>query len=331
MGINLRFSPLEWDGAAKALTMGTAITGFDLNGSYTTGINISGACTTAINVSAVQTNETGLDATAVLQHGTYSNALAYGTQTNFLIMKMLHITGAATGTYIFGDVNRIDTSADSTGYIHVGYNYLSVAHALANGYATRSRLSISDDCELGEQVSCLATIDVGAHTITGTGNMRAGLFELNIAAGAAIATECHCIEVRPLIAENIVGVTAGIRININCSSANYVDYGLDICSMSNNQTAAIRILATPASNALATGIWIEGADSSTSTITDAVSFVGNITNVLRFDATDGGSGANTSGKAQTQATESDAAIRVDVNGTAYYIPLFNAGHTTASW
>ena len=286
----------------------------------TNGIEISAACTTAINVSTAQTDETGLTAAALLQHGSYSVALDYGTQADFLIMKSMHITGAATGTYIFGDVNRVDTSADSTGYIHVGYNYLSVGHALANGYATRSRLEITDDCELGEQVACLATMEIGAHTLSGSGDLRAGLFELNIAAGAVVATEAHCVEIRPLVAENVAGVTSGIRVNINCSSPNYVDYGIDIRSMSAQQTAAIRILSTPNADALPVGIHIEGQSSTTSVITHAISLVGTITNALHFAETDGSQAALTMGTYNSGYDETPiASIKVDMNGTAGYI------------
>jgi len=289
-------------------------------GTVTNGLHISGACTTAINVSTVQTDETGLTAAALLQHGSYSTGLAYGTQADFLIMKSMHITGAATGTYIFGDVNRIDTSADSTGYIHVGYNYLSVGHALANGYATRSRLAITDDCELGEQVACLATMEIGAHTLSGAGDLRAGLFELNIAAGAVVATEAHCVEIRPLVAENVAGITSGIRVNINCSSPNYVDFGIDIRSMSSQQTAAMRILATPASDALPVGIHIEGQSSTTSTITHAISLVGTITNALHFNETDGSQAALTMGTYNSGYDQTPiASIKIDMNGTAGYI------------
>ena len=275
----------------------------------------------AITISEIQADETGLDAAAAFQHGTYSTALAYGTQTDHLVMKSMHVSAAATDKYVFGDINRITTSAASTGYMMAGYNYLSVGHDLVNGYATRSRLEITATCEIGEQVACLATATVAASaTLTGSGNVRAGLFELNIGASAAIATECHCIEVRPLIASNIVGVTAGIRINVNCSSVNYLDYGLDIRSMSAQQTAAIRILATPDTNALACAIHIEGQDSSTSTVTNAICLVGTVTNVLDFAETNGSQGACTVGTYNSGYDETPiACFKVDMAGTAGYV------------
>jgi hypothetical protein len=253
--------------------------------SGTNGLLLAGAYTDgAINVSAAQTTALGLDTAAISQHGTYSTALAYGTQSgsgNHLVLKCMHVTVAATGVYVFGDVNYIATSATSTGYIHVAYNYLSVGHNLANGYATRSRIAITASCTPGEQVSCLATLEISASTVIAAGSaLRAGLFELNIGAGATVAQETHCIEVRPLIAANVAGVTSGIRININCSSANYVDYGLDIRSMSHNQTAAIRIFATPASAELKCGIHIEGQHSSTSVVTAAIKLAGRVLYLL---------------------------------------------------
>ena len=313
------------DGAISAAGLLTA----------TGGVDVAGVNTTAINVSVAQTDETGLDAAAVFQHGTYSNGLAYGAQAAHLILKSTHISASTTGaTYVFGDINMITTSDDSLGYMNVSYDYLSIGHNLVNGWATRGRVDITATSELGEMSGLLGTLDVAASTVitaNGAAVLAAAILDLQVNTGATVAQEVTCLEVRPHIKADIVGVSSGIRININCSSVNYVDYGLDIRSMSANQTAAIRILATPASDALATAIWIEGSDGTTSTITDGVSFAGNVTNVLRFDAVDGGSGASTSAACDTDGQDSDAAIRVDVNGTAYYIPLFNADHTSTSW
>lgn len=55
------------------------------------------------------------------------------------------------------------------------------------------------------------------------------------------------------------------------------------------------------------------------------------TNLFHFTADDGTTCAKTAGKCDTDGQDSDAAIRVDLAGTPYYIPLFNAAHTTASW
>ena len=322
------------DGIVIAAT--TPVDGLEISSvSSANGINLSGANECAINVSVAQADETGLDEAAVFKHGTYSNALAYGAQTAHLILKSTSITASTTGaTYVFGDINRITTSAASLGYMNVSYDYLSVGHDLVNGWATRGRVDITASSTLGEMSALLGTLDVAASTViaaNGAAVLAAGILDLQVNTGATIAQEVAVLEVRPHIGANIAGSSAGIRVNVNCSSVNYLDFGIDIRSMSAQQTAAMRILATPDTNALAVGIHFEGQDSSTSVITNAMSFVGGITNVLDFEKGDTGDGCSTSAYCDTNGQDSDGAIRIDVNGTPYYIAIWNAGHTSTSW
>lgn len=311
----------------------TLTAGVQIDIGCTAGINIAGACTTAINVSGVQTDETGLTAACLFQHGVYGTPLVYGTQTANLVLKSTCITAAAgSALYVFGDINRITTSAASAGYINVAYDYLSVGHDLVNGWATRGRVDITAGCALGEQSAILGTLDVAAVAVTATGAavLAAGILDLQVTAAATIAQEVTCLEIRPRIRADIAGVSSGIRININCEQTNYVDYGLDIRSMSAQQTAAIRILATPDTNALACGIHLEGQDSSTSAITNAVSLVGTITNVLDFDENDGSQGAKVV-QATMDGDVADALLKIDIAGTPYYVPAFNAAGITGEW
>jgi len=290
-------------------------------------INISRKSSNAINVSVVQDDETGLDETAVFKHGTYSTALAYGSQTDHMVFKSMHVTAAATAAkWVFGDVNYIETSADSIGYIDVGYNYLSVGHNLVNGFASRGRVAVTAACTLGEHCGVLGTMEIGAYAIdkTGSATLSAGIFDTEVTAGATVKQEVTCLEIRPRIRANIEGSSCGIRINIHCSSTNYVNYGLDIRSMSAQQTAAIRILATPTSDALPCGLHIEGQSSSTSTVTNAISLAGIVTNVLDFASTDGTNGAarGTWSSCGT-TTQPDGYIKVDVGGNTMYAYLWN--------
>ena len=308
---------------------GSGTNGINISEAYTNGINISdngctnginvtAACTTAINISAVQTDETGLDASCVFSHGTYSTALAYGTQTKYLILKGMHITVAATATAVMGDVNYITVSADSTGYVYAGYNYLSVGFDLVNGYATRSRLAITDTCILGEQASCIATLEIAASktiTATGAATLSAGIFDTEILAGAAVAQAVTCLEIRPRIRANVVGETSAIRININCTAANYVDYGLNIVSMSTNQTAAMRVYSN--SQALPVGLLLHGDSSSLSgTITAAIEVKGTGSFVFDFDDAENGSVDATTTKYVTTAA-GHILVKMQDGGTAY--------------
>ena len=303
------------------LTFGDAITDeLTVNGKLV----LAGATTTAINVSVAQLDETGLGASAVFQHGSYSTALAYGTQTDHLILKCTNITAGATAVYVFGDINRITTSADSTGYMNPSYGYLSVGHDLVNGWAVRGRVDITDTCEIGEVAGLLGTVDVAASkTVTQTGGppLAGAILSATINAGAAVEQEVMCLEIRPLIKSNIAGSSAGIRVNVNCSSTNYLDYGIDIRSMSSNQTAAMRILATPASDALPNAIYIEGQDSTTSVVTNAISLAGAITNVIDFAEEDGSQGATiATGTVGSQTHK----IAVDIAGTMRYLVAYDA-------
>jgi len=295
-------------------------------GACTTGINISGACTTAINVSAVQTDETGLEVACLFQHGAYSTALAYGTQTAHLIMNQMHISAAATGVYVFGHINRITTSAVSTGYMNVSYDYLSVGHNLVNGWATRGRVDITETSQLGEMAALLGTLDVAANkavTATGAATLSACILDTQVNAGATVAQEVTCLEVRPHIKANIAGSSCGIRININCSSVNYVDFGLDIRSMSAQQTAAIRILATPASDSLPCGIHIEGQNSSSSWVTSAMKLAGRVAYLVDFTDMEG-EGVTYAYDKGNEATSIAGAIRIkDSDGSTKYINVWS--------
>jgi len=55
-------------------------------------------------------------------------------------------------------------------------------------------------------------------------------------------------------------------------------------------------------------------------------------NLLHFtNANDGYTCVKTDGACNTDGVNSDGAIRIDVAGTAYFIPIFSAGNTTNSW
>ena len=169
-----------------------------------------------------------------------------------------------------------------------------------------------------------ADIDAGANiaaskviTVTGGAVIAAGLLELSVEAGASIEQESTCLEIRPRIGANVAGSTSGIRINVNCSTANYLDYGLDIRSMSSNQTAAMRILATPDTAALATGILLEGQDTSTSVITNAFEINGGNTNLFKFGDEDGSQAITTD--TNTPGTAATHKIKCVAGSTTFYL------------
>lgn len=73
-------------------------------------------------------------------------------------------------------------------------------------------------------------------------------------------------------------------------------------------------------------------DSDLGTWTNGLSFNGNVTNVLDFESSDGTNGAKTSVGANqyaiTAPTTADGLIKVDIAGTSYWIPVFDADSVT---
>lgn len=76
------------------------------------------------------------------------------------------------------------------------------------------------------------------------------------------------------------------------------------------------------------GLYLHGAG----TITNGVSFAGTVTNAFDFASDDGTNGAKVADFAGAiTVDDADAAIKIDINGTAYYIPAFVAGDVSSSW
>ena len=124
-----------------------------------------------------------------------------------------------------------------------------------------------------------------------------------------------CLEIRPRIRANVAGETSAIRININCTAANYVDYGLNIVSMSTNQTAAMRVYSN--SQALPVGLLLHGDSSSLSgTITAAIEVKGTGSFVFDFDDAENGWVDATTTKYSTTAA-GHILVKMQDGGTAY--------------
>ena len=282
-----------------------------------------GDVATSINVTGTPTGD-GLDAAAVMQHGSYSTAIAHGTQTAHLVLNTNNITVDTGAYYVFGSIDKITTSDDSTGYMNPSYGFLSVGHNLVNGWAVRGRVDITDTCEIGEMAGLLGTMEVTASKVitqTGAPSLAAAILSATIGASATVEQEVMCLEIRPLIKANIAGSSAGIRVNVNCSSANYLDYGIDIRSMSANQTAAMRVLFTGASASLPAAIVLEGQTSSTSVITSGITMQGSTTYFADFN-TSVDAAPFTKNSTKKSGTCSGWISVLDQDGTIGYVNVY---------
>ena len=273
-----------------------------------------GVFASGINVSSVQTGKTGLDNAAAYKHGTYSTALAYGTQTDHLILKSMHVTGAATGKYIMGDVNYITTSAASTGYIMVGYDYLSIGHNLGWSVARRSRVNVTATAKLGEIACVQGSMEVSAGTITSesaSANISGLYGRLEIAAAATVSMQaCAIYADASYVGANVVGETNGCKVY--CGSGTYVDYGFNMHCISNNMTAAYNIEVSDHA-VLPVGINFERTTA------------GSITQAFRFSAAT--VTPIVTNAADVAGTNTSHAIKLLIGTTQYYIPVYD----TLSW
>ena len=68
------------------------------------------------------------------------------------------------------------------------------------------------------------------------------------------------------------------------------------------------------------GLYLHGAG----TITNGVSFAGTVTNALDFATADGVNGAKVAATAGAVANTFQALVKIDIAGTAYYIPAWTA-------
>ena len=256
-------------------------TGINISSGCTTGINISGANTTAINVSAVQTDETGLNGACILKHGTYSTAIAYGTQTDHLVLTSMHITAGATGKYVIGSFLGVDTSATSTGYFIGNYNYLTVNNTVGAAMGFYSEVDITATAALNGNVSgYYSEMIVNAGTITGAGKINGLLVEVSVTAGVTIAQEVHGIEVDMRgIKADVAGRTVGIKVTM-AGGSNYLDYGMQFSNCFDTATAVLDFDLTQGNTAC--GILMDSGVSYT--ITTGISLTGIITTGISITA-----------------------------------------------
>ena len=262
-----------------AATSGT--NGLLLAGAYTNAINISGTATSAINISTAQTDETGYTKSAVFQHGSHGTAIAYGTQTDHLVLHSTHITAGATGKYVIGKHMRIDTSAASTGHFFCNKNYITIAHQAGAVRGIYNQIDITATALLNENVQCIKCgIDVTAGTITGVGKIVGLTVEVDVIAGATVANVIHGIEVDMRdIDVDVAGETIGIKVTM-AGGSNYLDYGMQFSNCFDTATAVLDFDLTQGN--IACGILM---DSGAYTITTGVSFTGIYTTAISITGT----------------------------------------------
>ncbi len=74
-------------------------------------------------------------------------------------------------------------------------------------------------------------------------------------------------------------------------------------------------------------IWSVGGNA----ITNGINFTGTITHAFDFNSIDGSNGAKVTDAIGAGANAFQALVKIDINGTPYYIPAWNAGGVDDEW
>jgi hypothetical protein len=276
----------------------------------TTGINISIGCTTAMNIGTCTdgiiftgtVTEKCIDFGQVTLTGdSCNNAWSYGDGDG-AVTKVI-------ADYFF--VTRINyastTNPGSEVLTSCAFNKISVTTAhQANLDIQGIGMTIDIGKNVGYAHGIDVVVDVTASATTTTGSTYGGKFSLDFSSGTTMtypSTGYHGAAVFAQVTGT--GTYSGASVNIihaRKSGATTVQAALDIES----QTGAT----------ITSGIHLRGD--------------GNITNAIEFEDQDGSNGAKVV-QATMDGDVADALVRIDINGTAYYIPAFNAAGITGEF
>jgi hypothetical protein len=270
---------------------GTLTTGVELGGTHTTGVEFSGTFNKCINF-----------ANATLSAGSSNNLWSYGDAS----------VGAVSVTitdYWFPVRMNVASIANPTAEKLAALMFLKFATTTAH-QANLDIQGIGLTIDVGKNIGYAhgidVVVDISVSSTTTTGSTYGGKFTLDFSSGTTMtypSTGYHGAAVFAQVTGT--GTYSGASVNIihaRKSGATTVQAGLDIEA----QTGAT----------ITSGIHLRGA--------------GNITNAIEFEDQDGSNGAKVV-QATMDGDVADAIVRIDINGTAYYIPAFNAAGITGEF
>lgn len=298
----------NWSGTA---TNGILIQG---SGTMTNGIVITQACTSkGIVMGTTGSGGTTIDVGTVSGewHGVEISVMGdwAGEYANGIRCELEDTTGTA-GSMIAG---RFDVNAS--------FNCVAL-----NGM--NCTVQISDSITLGGRVAAgyVSLYGAAGKTLTRTANSIYGLFVQ------------HYLRSDPGAAENPAGeghstdhYNAGIGLSM--PSGSYCDYGIVIKGETNGTVAAI-LIGPHGTTTWESGIRFKNGSPSDSDltvsggVTSAIYFDVKcpVVNLVEWETTGYGTGCvDTSDAISTEGGPSSGAIKVDVSGAKYYIPIFAAG------
>ena len=223
--------------------LNSGVPGAQLTGRLDVITPVGGAPYTGINFSTAMTSAQGWDVGALIQHGSMSVPIAYGTiSAGDLVLMESSVSATATGQWVVGRVNQLTTAGTSTGYFLGDYTYLYVNHTVGAAIGYYSEIDVTATAALNGNVQCyFAELNVDAGTITGAGKLSGMTIEVDVEAGVTVAQPIYGIEVDMRgIKVDPVGQTAGIKIT-KAGGSNYLDHGLLFSNEFSNTTSVIEM------------------------------------------------------------------------------------------
>lgn len=288
------------------------------------------AFTTAIDV-AVACAGNALTTSAVFQHGSYSNAVAYAAEAAHLVLSSIHVSATpASGIYIFGHVVRLDTTENTgPGHFIPIYGYSDIGHNIGAVYTIRGRTDLDGTITVGQVASGYFQMNLGstAAISAGTGPSISGVWiDMSINGSATVAAEVPNVAGIHINANSMLADLTATQwgIFIEClANTGYLDAGICIASGSNSKmTSAIKIHIPTGSDNCEQPYGVEfDVDASGSQILHAFRFA-------QGDKTDG---AYVQATTITDGANADGMIKIDCAGTDYYIPFYDVDGVSNEW
>lgn len=312
---------LAWSGRAFSDHVGLLVSP-DVR--ITTGVRISGLTTTAIHISGVW-GDTANVAAILIAADAAGTALALGAHTTEMIMTRVNVTAAVTNNsnYMANYTTMATSGAMLDGFIIGHYIRVNINHVAFENYAIwgRMNVSVAQAGDSGNQyigVFGAVNFSTGAHALLATGGGYGVLGTAGISAGGTID--------QPLIGgyfeANAVDTQGGTLVTaIRARMLGYCNYGLDVLCQTNNNIAGIHLLAQDAAR-MSSGIKFEASASGGQ---------GYIHHAFRFLDADQSDGASVATTTITNADSAEGVIKIDCNGTHYYIPFYDAGVIDTEW
>ena len=297
---------------------------------YSDGLGWSELGSTGVGLHIFSALDTGFNTGAILIAGDEAGgALAIGTVAASVIIERVNLTAEITGgNYLMGKYMTLASSETfgEEGFMIGHYIRLEVAHNIQDTYAIWGKCNISgvqssSDEIIGsnQHVGVFGSMSIEgvACDLAATGGCYAVLGVASIATGGTLD--------QPLIAgyfdagsvDNIAGTVIGVKAIMR----NYCDYGFEAHCYTNNNIAGIHLIATGAAK-MGSGIKFEAS---------AVGGQSYIHHAFRFLDADMSDGAYVQTTTITDANSADGVIKIDCNGTHYYIPFYDASVIDTEW